>query len=94
MFIEVPAGQRVQATLTFKNENGVPTDPDTAAATVRHPDGTEDAYAVGGANALTQESEGIFTLTFVPDAKGRWYITATGTGILDVASTPDYVLVV
>ena len=88
MLIEVPVGQRVKVTLTFRDENDALADSADAEVTVTHPDKTVDTFTVAD---LTHESQGVYSLLVTPNAHGRWYVHGADPA-LAVATDYDYVL--
>jgi hypothetical protein len=78
-------GDGIRATASFALE-GVPTDPTTTTAQVRHPDGVVDDATAG----LVHDGDGEYHLDLVPDASGVWVVRIAGSGVVAAAMESAY----
>lgn len=71
-------GAQHQQRLTYRNTDGVLTNPDSLVGLMRRYGDT----AGGGTVTLTEDTTGIWDVIVTPDAVGMWWVevTATGTG--------------
>lgn len=69
-------GDTVRVTATY-TVDGDATDPAEATIRVRAPNGDVEVYAEAD---MTHVGDGVWSVAFVADAHGTWYVRAEGTG--------------
>lgn len=79
----VYAGTTPNVTATFRDANGVLTDPTAITITSVSPTGTQTAYTGG---QLTHASTGVYRVAIPFTVGGTWWIVGAGTGVVPVVS--------
>ena len=85
-------GDRVRASVQFRNDSNVLTDPSTIVVTVDPPGtGTQHlTYGVDG--AVVRDTTGTYHTDFTLDRDGRWWVEWGGTGALTAAGVLNFLV--
>jgi hypothetical protein len=67
-------GDTIRLGVTFRGEDGLPTDPTTVTLTLRAPDGTQ------ATPAPTTSGQGVYEHDWSPTQGGNWTVHWQGTG--------------
>lgn len=76
---EYDVGTLVRASVTFRDLDGVPTDPDTVNAKYQEPDGTEVEKVYDSDPEVVRDGVGRYHIDITLDASGTWYARFEGT---------------
>lgn len=82
---EYEVGTEVRLTVTFRNFEGVVTDPTAVALQIKEPDGVLTAYAYPPAGTITKVSAGVYAAQVLLDKSGPWLYRWEGTGAVNAA---------
>jgi len=84
-------GDRVRASVQFKDQNNVLTDP-TAITLKVDPPGAGTQHLTFGVDAIVKDSTGTYHYDFTCDRSGRWWLTWDGTGTLTAAGSLNFLV--
>jgi len=94
MTFESDYGDEITASAAFTNATAAPTNPTTVRWRLRPPSGPERLItATDAAHTLASPSVGTHTLTFTPDAPGRWVVRCEGLGAVQQAEEESFSVV-
>lgn len=85
-------GQSVDVEATFKDGDGVLTDPSSVVFKVITPDGQTTSYTVGSDPEATKVSTGVYRLRIEVNQEGIWYYRAEGLGTIKGAGEGSFVV--
>ena len=90
---DILIGNGVTSTQEFRVSSGTLTNPTAVTVTVREPDATKTVYTYPTDPEVVRDSTGIYHISIVPDAVGRWGFYWLGTGTVPRA-TEEFINVV
>lgn len=71
---------QLRITMTFRDDEGTLTDPDTVMVKTSDPCGGEATYAFGSDAEIQQDSTGVYYCDLTPNSAGRWHYRWQTTG--------------
>ena len=86
-------GSQLDITISFKDGNGTPVDPDTVTFKLMSSEWSERSYTYGADSEISKQSVGNYTARITPDRAGRWHYRweTTGDGTT-LASEGDFLV--
>jgi len=94
MVFECDYGDEITARAAFTNPAAEPTNPTTVRWRLRPPIGPERLItATDAAHTLASPATGTHTLTFTPEAPGRWVVRCEGLGAVQQADEESFSVV-
>jgi len=94
MTFESDYGDEITASAAFTNATAAPTNPTTVRWRLRPPSGPERLVTTTDAtHTLASPAIGTRTLTFTPDAAGRWVVRCEGLGAVQQAGEASFSVV-
>ena len=94
MIFECDYGDQITARAAFTNPAAEPTNPTTVRWRLRPPSGPERLItATDATHTLASPATGTHTLTFTPEAPGRWVVRCEGLGAVQQADEESFSVV-
>lgn len=78
--------------ITFRDEDGTPTDPTTVMLVLTDPVGTATTFTFGVDAGLIKDSTGVYHMDYTPTIAGRFLVRWIGSGVIDVVEPYSFLV--